>query len=186
MEEQWKDIPGYKGLYQASNTGKIRSVDGKITSNARYSIRRWRSRVLIPKKRMRSTGQYDPRVELWKDGKHRSLLVSRLVAMTWCTGYSEELTVNHIDGNPLNNSADNLEWITRAENIQKARDMGIYTAQRKCVLKQKTIERSYVFMSEADASRFLGRGSKYISGRIRGNKTNAFSMDGEEYEVALV
>jgi len=185
MDEQWKDIPGYEGLYQASNTGLIRSVEGKITSNERYPVRRWKSRILIPKKRMRVTGQYDPRVDLWKDGTHKSLLVSRLVAMTWCGGYSDDLTVNHIDGDTLNNTPQNLEWITRKENIQKARSIGLYTAQKRCALKSKAKERTYVFMSEADASRFLGWNSKYINNRLHAKKQNAFAKDGEEFEIEM-
>lgn len=186
MEEKWKDIPGYEGLYQASNTGHIRSVEGKITSNAKYPVRVWKSRVLIPKKRMRKTGQYDPRVDLWKNGIHKSLLVSRLVAMTWCDGYSENLTVNHIDGNTINNTPQNLEWVTRKENIQKARMAGLYTAQKRCIIKSKQDERSYVFMSEADASRFLGRDKKYINCRLHKGRQNAFSKDGEEYKIEVL
>lgn len=184
MSEMWKDIPGYDGLYQASNMGSIRSVDGKITSNVRYAVRKWSSRILKPKKRMRTNGMYDPRVDLWKDGMHKSLLVSRLVAMTWCEGYSEELTVNHIDGNPLNNVVDNLEWITRAENIRKGRDAGLYdNAQKKCVLKDKEDNSIHVFNSQYEASRFLGRHNSYLNDRINRNKTNVFSKDGREYEI---
>ena len=147
MIEEWKDIPGYEELYQASNMGNIRAVEGKITSNARYEVRRWSSRVLKPKKRKRTTGVYDPRVELWKDGNHKSLLVSRLVAMTWCDGYRDDLTVNHIDGKPLNNIPDNLEWISRRENIRKGYETGLYdNARRKCVLKDREKERTYVLV----------------------------------------
>ena len=184
--EQWKDITGYEGLYQASNTGLIRSVDGKETVNSRGSVRHWKTRILKAKKRKRTTGAYDPRVELWKDGKHKSLLVARLVAMTWCEGYKEELTVNHIDGNALNNIPCNLEWITRGENIRKGYETGLYAnAQRKCALKLKDEHtyRVYVFPSQYAASKFLGQGKKYINGRIHKNKTNAFSKDGKEYEI---
>ena len=34
--EIWKDIPGYEGIYQASNFGRIRSTPGKITSSKRF------------------------------------------------------------------------------------------------------------------------------------------------------
>lgn len=186
MDEQWKDIPGYEGLYQASNMGNIRSVEGKITSNARYDVRKWTSRVLKPKKRKRTTGAYDPRVDLWKDGTHKSFLVSRLVAMTWCDGYREDLTVNHIDGNTLNNVPDNLEWISRGDNIRKGYETGLYdNARKKCILKEKGKERTYVFLSQADASKFLGWGKRYVNNRLINNKTNAFSKDGREYELSL-
>lgn len=186
MDEEWKDIPGYEGLYQASNKGNIRSAEGKITSNAQYEVRRWSSRILKPKKFKRKSGFYEYRVELWKDGKHKTFLVSRLVAMTWCDGYIEDLTVNHIDGNPLNNTPENLEWVTRADNIRKGYETGLYNnARRKCILKDKEKERTYVFPSQYDASRFLGWGKKYVNNRLVKNKANAFSKDGREYELSL-
>ena len=184
MNEEWKDIPGYEGLYQASNTGYIRSVEGKTTSNSRYAVRKWSSRILKPKKRMRTNGMYDHRVELWKDGTHKSLLVARLVAMTWCEGYKEGLTVNHIDGNPLNNVVANLEWVTRSENIQKGYETGLYdNARKKCVLKDKEDSSMHVFNSQYEASKFLCHGKKYVNNRIIKNKTSVFSKDGGEYEI---
>lgn len=56
-------------------------------------------------------------------GKQRPL--HRLVAEKWCENYSDKLEVNHKDGNKLNNRADNLEWVTRAENQKHAVDMGL-------------------------------------------------------------
>lgn len=49
MEELWKDIPGYEGLYQASNLGRIRSAPGKTTSSARYKVRVWKVRIIKAK-----------------------------------------------------------------------------------------------------------------------------------------
>lgn len=44
--EVWKDIPNYEGLYQASSLGRIRTCENKVTSNARYSTRVWKSRLI--------------------------------------------------------------------------------------------------------------------------------------------
>ena len=66
------------------------------------------------------------RVSLWKDRKEKTWLVARLVALTWCDGYADGLTVNHKNGNPLDNSAQNLEWMTRAANIQHGFKNGLY------------------------------------------------------------
>ena len=55
------------------------------------------------------------------DGKgHHTHYVHRLVAMAFVSG-DTSLTVNHIDMNKLNNRADNLEWISHADNLAKAR-----------------------------------------------------------------
>lgn len=94
MEELWKDIPGYEGLYQASNFGRIRSAPGKTTSSARYKVRVWKTRIIKPKTERRcrnSKGKMDERVELWKNGTHKTMLVSRLVAMAWVDGYKATL-----------------------------------------------------------------------------------------------
>ena len=125
--EQWKMIPGYEGLYEASTYGQIRTAEGKTTSNARYPKRVWKQRILKLKYVHRKNGRLkDARVCLWKDGKEKTFLVSRLVAMTWCDGYADGLTVNHKDGNPLNNDCSNLEWISLAENIRHGFRTGLY------------------------------------------------------------
>ena len=46
----------------------------------------------------------------------KRFFVHRLVALHFCEGYQDSLVVNHIDGNKLNNKAENLEWVTRSEN----------------------------------------------------------------------
>ena len=124
--ERWSDIPGYEGLYQASTLGRIRTCEGKTTSSARFAKRVWKQRIMKQKLNANRKGRIDARVSLWKDGKEKTWLVSRLVAMTWVAGYAEGLTVNHIDGNPMNNACDNLEWLTRAANIQHGFKTGLY------------------------------------------------------------
>lgn len=51
-------------------------------------------------------------------------LVHRLVAKEFCQGFQEGLTVNHIDGNRLNNNASNLEWVTHKENMADVKARG--------------------------------------------------------------
>jgi len=164
--EQWRDIPGYEGIYEASTDGRIRSADGKITSNSRYSVRHWKQRIIKQKHQARSTGKTDARVCLWKDGKEKTHLVSRLIAMSWCEGYEDGMTVNHIDGNPENNRADNLEWITLKENIQKGFEDGLYTGMKPCVLIAEDGS-EIKFPSLSAASRYLGRSKGYASEAVK-------------------
>lgn len=124
--ELWKDIPGYEGLYQASNKGHIRTSAGKVTKSARFAKRVWKQRIMKPKAAANKKGRIDLRVELWKDGNHKTYLVSRLIALTWCEGYKEGLTVNHKNGNQLDNRAENLEWLTLCDNIRHAFATGLY------------------------------------------------------------
>ena len=181
--EVWRDIPEFEGIYQASNTGLIRSAPGKVTSSARFSRRLWKTRILKPKSSLKSRRQ-DPRVTLWKDGKSKDCLVSRLVAMTWVDGYEQHLTVNHIDGNPLNNNCENLEWVTKADNIRKGFETGLYAnTQKPVALICK--EGDLSFSSMAEASRFLGRNNGYINNRLKRNRPIK-DLDGNCYRICFL
>ena len=123
---EWKDIPGYEGLYQASDLGDIRTCEGKKTKSAKSDCRIWKQRVLKQKKSRNKKGREDCRVDLWKDGLHKTWLVSRLIALTWCDGYKDGFTVNHKNGIPTDNRASNLEWLPRGDNIRHGFATGLY------------------------------------------------------------
>lgn len=181
MNEEWKDIPGYEGLYQASTFGRIRTCAGKVTSNTRFSHRVWKQRIMKQKCTKNGKGRYDYRIELWKDKGHRTWLVSRLVAITWCNGYKEGMTINHIDGNPKNNNADNLEWVSLADNIKLGFEDGLYKHQKKCVLIDENGNRKS-FRSQTEASRSIGRSSCYIANKIYRHKP-IISNTGQVYQI---
>lgn len=181
--ERWRDIPGYEGIYEASDYGNIRTHEGKTTSNAKYVRRVWKQRILKQKYGYRKGGtrKKDARVSLWRDGMEQTHLVSRLVALAWCPGYFAGATVNHKDGNPTNNSADNLEWITLCDNIRHGFQTGLYP-QSKCALVDECGNK-YVFRSMAVASRYLGRSNGYISNRFKRGLSTAISVDGAMYAI---
>ena len=178
--EQWKDIPGFEGLYQASTAGLIRSAPGKVTSSKRFSHRVWKTRILKHKIRVHGKRR-DAAVTLWKDGKCKDYLVSRLVAMTWAEGYAPGLTVNHIDGNPQNNNSTNLEWVTLSENIKKGYADGLFLSCQHSV-QLVGDECTMNFESMAAASRFLGRNSGYVSNMTKANRPIT-AADGKRYTI---
>lgn len=178
--EQWKDIPGYEGIYQASNTGQIRSVEGKETWTELRGTRIWKQRILKQKfQHRKKTDKMDARVALWKDGKCKDYLVARLVAMTWCNGYTDGATVNHIDGNPMNNCADNLEWVSLAKNIRLGFETGLFPTQKRCTLVDEKGTR-HSFRSQCEASRSIGRSPGYIANCLM-HKRQILSASGERY-----
>ena len=77
-------------------------------------------------------------VSLWKNNKGSSKTIHRLVALTYLTNPNNLPEVNHIDGNKLNNHVDNLEWVTRSENMIHAYATGL--AKQTKLLDYSTYE----------------------------------------------
>lgn len=124
MEEMWKDIKGYEGLYQVSNTGKIRSLGRTveiIDKNGRKVTRVYPSKIL---RYARDKRGYC-RTSLTLNGKSTTLIVHRIVAQTFIPNLDNKPQVNHIDGNKENNNVKNLEWCTAKENTKKAFEIGL-------------------------------------------------------------
>lgn len=182
----WQAIPGYENLYEASDDGEIRTAYQKITTNKRFSKRVWKQRVLKQSERKRHKGKEtsDYMVTLWKDNKPHKHLVSRLIATTFCGDYLKtNLTVNHKDGNPHNNRADNLEWVTRAENIQLGFKNGQYLNNCRCIdlLSESGIVLSYISFAETD--RFLKQYKGYTSRAISKHQSALKSRSGKTYYI---
>lgn len=104
MEEIWKDIKGYEGLYQVSNLGRVRSLNYRRTGVT----------IILPPKKI-NTGYY--RITLCKNGKKKRFFLHRLVAIAFVPNPNNYPIVNHKDRNPLNCAADNLEWCTVSYNL---------------------------------------------------------------------
>ena len=111
------EIPGYEGRYSITADGEIWSHPKDYRGDAKHSGKTLSIRL------NRNSGYMV--VNLSKDNKVKTELVHRLVAMTWVEGRTEESVVNHKDGNKLNNSASNLEWVTTQANLNHAFATGL-------------------------------------------------------------
>lgn len=109
MEEIWKEISGYEGLYMVSNLGNVKSINYRHHGY---------SKNLVPK--VNNSGRLW--VELTKNGKRKPLLVHRLVANAFIPNVNNLPQVNHIDENTKNNSVENLEWCTGSYNVRYSID----------------------------------------------------------------
>lgn len=104
MEEIWKDITEYKELYQVSNLGQIRSIPRLKTLGG----------ILKP---ILDTGGH-LQVGLYKDGKQKRLSIHRLILEAFIGPCPLGMECRHLDGNPINNKLNNLQWGTKSENQQ--------------------------------------------------------------------
>ena len=116
MEEIWKDIKGYEGLYQVSNLGRVRSIDRRDRLG-----RHFKGRVLS---QCKQRGNY-LYVQLQKNGKSKPSKIHRLVAQAFIPNPENKATVNHKYCNKGNNVVENLEWCTNLENITHAKIHGL-------------------------------------------------------------
>lgn len=109
--EQWRAVPGYEGFYEVSDAGRVRSLD-RIKSNGRRSNGRILSTPL-------SAGY--PCLNLCRSGSQVLVRVHRLVAEAFLGPAPDPSeTVNHKDFDRTNNRAENLEWLSHADNMRHA------------------------------------------------------------------
>lgn len=180
-EEIWKDVVGYEGIYEVSDTGQVRTHKNKTTNSERHGVRHWKQRVL----KQKCNNNRDFRVALWKEKKSKDFLVHRLVAEAFIPNPELKRTVNHIDGNPKNNHVDNLEWASFKENNNHAFDNNLIKTSKKVVLKNLNTGSCIEFRSLSKASAFLGRNSGYLSAILkRGLKFVSF--ENQKFEVRLI
>jgi hypothetical protein len=116
MQEKFKDIDGYEGLYQVSNFGTVISLP-KGDGNGN------RLRILKFDIQEKNHTTYH-RVTLSKLGKTKRFQVHRLVAMHFIPNAENNPMVNHIDNDGRNNNVNNLEWCTGKENMKHSANQG--------------------------------------------------------------
>lgn len=136
MEEIWKDITGYEGIYQVSNLGRIKRI-----GNYSNQYTTWKSeKILKPKTH---TNGYKT-IILSKNNQKETFYIHRLVAKTFIPNPNNLPEINHKDGDKTKNYADNLEWCTRRENnihmykiLNAKRAKGCYGKKKKVVKVDK-------------------------------------------------
>lgn len=156
MMEIWKSVVGYEGLYEVSNMGRVKSLPRP----------RCQGRILKP--HINKGYEY---VHLCKNGKPYYAKIHRIVADAFLDAVPNKIHVNHIDGNKLNNSVENLEWCTSSENLKHARENGLnittalnnpYTSKAIEMISSDGIIKTFPSFMEAERQTGIKRQSIYL------------------------
>lgn len=121
-QEEWRAVVNFDGLYEISSLGRIRSLPRLEKCGDRTRTRAGR----IVKTSLKDYAK----VTLHKEGKRAYFLVHRLVAQAFLEVSSQNVEVNHKDGNKQNNCSQNLEWVTKSENNLHAYALGLSDAPK--------------------------------------------------------
>lgn len=163
MQEEWRDIAGYEGLYQVSNFGRVKSLERKI-KYPNGTLHTYHERIL----RVYVTKNGYSSVALGKGGQNTRFNIHRLVAKSFLENRDHLPQVNHIDGDKNNNNVCNLEWCTASDNIKHMyRELGMLPSRRK---KVRCVETQEVFNSITDAAKSVEISRESIRDCVNGRQ----------------
>ncbi len=164
----WKDIPGYKGLYQISSLGQVLSK-ARFDAMGRY----------VNEKIRRLAADKDGylQVALNKNGVKKTFKVHRLVAEAFIPNQNNYPEINHKDENRQNNKVDNLEWCTHTYNANYGNHITRSVAARSKPVLQFDLHNNFVkrWSSTAEAGRH-GFNQGNISNCCNGQQRTAYGF----------
>lgn len=185
MEEIWKDIEGYEGLYQVSNLGNVKSLYREYDLSNKFGFIR---HVVIEEHFMRiqkcSNGYRF--VALSKNSKVKQHLIHRLVAAAFIPNPDNLPQVNHKDECIENNTADNLEWCSAKYNANYGtRNERCYPKKQCRPVNQLTKDGEFIkrWDSLGDVYRNLGIDRTQIV-RVCRHKKDYVTAGGYKWEYA--
>ncbi len=173
MEEIWKDIKGYEGLYQVSNLGRIKS----LSRECKHSLggnRKVTERII--KLTKDKDGYY--KVMLHKNTENKTFRVHRLVAQAFINNPTNAEIVNHKDENPSNNRVDNLEWCNKKYNNTYGTKIKRQSKKIKREVYQYDLQGNFInkYNSVKEAGTSLGVNRANIANCCRGLTKTAYGF----------
>ncbi len=161
-QEIWKDIPGYEGLYQASNLGRIKSLPKRKNGRcAGFYI--MRERILKPQQS--GYGYFFVRLATMNGGKINKEYVHRLVAVTFLPNFDNLPQINHKDEDKGNNRVENLEWCDAKYNMNYNNKAHRTAECHRVKVAQYTLNGEYIttYPSMTIAAISIGKTSRFSS-----------------------
>lgn len=165
--EEWRDVVGWEGLYQVSNLGRVKSLP-------RYhnAIHPYISKEKILKPRWcGDVGKRYLAVRLLRQYAAKNMRVHKLVALHFCENPNNYIEVNHIDENKENNRSSNLEWCSRAYNVNHGTANARRAATMSEVVQQITLDGIVIaeYSSFTEAAKAVGTHGGNISHAVNGD-----------------
>ena len=164
--EIWKDIPGYEGLYQVSNLGRVKSAERKVGWEFynKPCARKHKERIIVAE--VAKNGY--KRVGLSKDGKRTRYHLHRIIAKAFIPNPNNYPVINHKNGIKTDNRLENLEWTTYSENNYHA--WRVLNKKAKNARAVRCKETGEVFETLAKASIKYGKNRCSLSAALRKGK----------------
>lgn len=106
-QETWRPVPGYEGLYEVSDLGRVKSLE-RTCFNGHVS-RKVRERILRPTQLPCQT------VGLCRDGLHETWTIAQLVLTVFVRPARPGEVATHKDGDKWHHAVGNLEWIDKQD-----------------------------------------------------------------------
>jgi len=161
VNEIWKDIEDYEGLYKISNLGRVKTLG--------------RQRVKEGIKKTEICKGYE-RLILSKNKKQKHYFIHRLVAKAFIPNPNNLKIINHKDENKLNNNVENLEWCTQRYNLCYGdRRQKVIDKERKPVNQyDKNNNLIEIHYSIQQAARNIGRNAGPICRCCQGKQEYAY------------
>jgi hypothetical protein len=116
MQEIWRDVKGFEGIYMVSNLGKVKRL--------------YKGKIRFPTGSPNKNRFNYVYINLETAAKRKNVLLHRLVAQHFIPNPKNKPCVNHIDFNVSHNFSSNLEWCTHKENMQHTVRAGRSAKQR--------------------------------------------------------